>query len=78
LRYKETKRFCCQGDAGKNCVIIEQIRVSDSFLGNASPKADYITEDGEVVSRLDDENFLILIKGEVVHWSGSDRLQRNN
>lgn len=78
MRYKETKRFRCQGDAGKNCVIIEQIRVSDSFQGNATPKADYITEDGEVVSRLDNENFLILIKGEVVHWSDRDCRQRGN
>jgi hypothetical protein len=76
LRYKETKRFRCEGDAGKNCVIIEQIRESDSFQRNAIPKADYITEDGEVVSRLDNENFLILIKGEVVHWTDRDRSQR--
>jgi hypothetical protein len=77
LRYKETKRFRCEGNAGKNCVIIEQIRVLDSFQGNTVPKADYITEDGEVVSRLDNENFLILINGEVVHVSDRDPRRDN-
>jgi hypothetical protein len=77
LRYRETKRFRCQGDAGENYVIIEQIRVSDSFERHAVPKADYITEDGEVVSRLDNESFLILINGEIVHLSDRDR-RRNN
>ncbi len=65
--YEELKRFHCLGDTGKRCVIIEQIRVSTKLTHYAGPRIDYITEDGEIATRLDEENFLIPLRDDVVH-----------
>jgi len=63
--YKETNRFQCSSHAGRPCIVIEQMRIDQR--GNISPdptKIDYLTEDGDVVSRLDDGLFLVLISQE--------------
>ncbi|WP_028748111.1 hypothetical protein [Rhizobium mesoamericanum] len=61
--YKEERRFRCLNDGGKTYVVIQQIRIS----GAASPKTDYMTEDGEIVNRLDEDHFLLLLDGQVLH-----------
>jgi hypothetical protein len=62
-RYKNRRRFHCEGDAGRSYVIIEQIKVA---RGSSSPRTDYMTDDGEIADRLDDGRFLILINREIV------------
>ena len=61
--YEEKCRFQCESDAGKTYVVIEQIRVSTRI---AIQKTDYITDDGEIVMRLDDQHFLILLRDELL------------
>ncbi|MDE1993354.1 MAG: hypothetical protein KGI75_12695 [Rhizobiaceae bacterium] len=61
--YEEKRRFQCESDAGKTYVVIEQMRVSSRI---AIQKTDYITDDGEIVTRLDDGHFLILLRDEVL------------
>ncbi|EPE96184.1 hypothetical protein [Rhizobium grahamii] len=63
--YKETNRFQCSNHAGRPCIVIEQMRTD--LLGNTGldpTKIDYLTEDGDVVSRLDESLFLVLISQE--------------
>ncbi|WP_040677742.1 hypothetical protein [Rhizobium mesoamericanum] len=61
--YREERRYRCLNDGGKTYVVIQQIRIS----GAALPKTDYMTEDGEIVNRLDDDHFLLLLDGQVLH-----------
>jgi len=62
-RYKDKRRFRCEGEAGTSYVIVEQIKVA---RGLALPRTDYMTEDGEIANRLDDNHFLILLNKEIV------------
>jgi hypothetical protein len=63
--YKEERRFRCQDERGKTYVVIQQIRISGQ---NAPlPKTDYMTEEGEIVNRLDEDHFLLLLDGQVLH-----------
>ncbi len=64
-RYEETRRFQCASRAGKLCTVIEQIRTDQSRFGDfRMGRVDYLTDDGDVVTRLDEEHFLILISEE--------------
>jgi len=63
--YREERRFRCQDDGGKTYVVIQQIRISGQNA--ASPRTDYMTEDGEIVNRLDEEHFLLLLDGQILH-----------
>ena len=65
MQYEETRRYVCASDSGKQYIIIEQMRRSSR--SSEQPKRDYITEKGEIVSRLDEANFLLLLEGEIVH-----------
>ncbi|KQV19958.1 hypothetical protein ASC97_28800 [Rhizobium sp. Root1203] len=62
-RYKDKRRFRCEGEAGRSYVIVEQIKVA---RGLGLPRTDYMTEDGEIANRLDDDHFLILLNKEIV------------
>ncbi|MBW9113382.1 hypothetical protein JNB88_06940 [Rhizobium cauense] len=63
--YEETRRFQCAGRAGRLHTVIEQIRTDPTkFADLKAGKIDYLTENGDVVQRLDDEHFLILISEE--------------
>lgn len=73
-RYKNRRRFRCEGDAGRSYVIIEQIKVA---RGSSSPKTDYMTDDGEIANRLDDGRFLILIHDEIVRVQTRERKGQN-
>jgi hypothetical protein len=67
--FEETRRIQCQNDAGKRVVIIEQ-KKWPKFSSASKPREamfDYITEDGEVANKLDEENFLLLMTDEVFH-----------
>ncbi|MBY3361223.1 hypothetical protein HFN97_25975 [Rhizobium laguerreae] len=64
--YVETKRFQCSNAEGRNYTVIEQMR-APRF--SASPRVDYVTEDGEVAERLDDGSFLLLMSDEVIRVS---------
>ncbi|OOO31684.1 hypothetical protein EFR00_16205 [Rhizobium sophoriradicis] len=61
--YVETQRFHCSNAAGRNYTVIEQMR-APRF--SASPRVDYVTEDGEVAERLDEGSFLLLMSNEVI------------
>ncbi|MBB2720584.1 hypothetical protein EFR00_17500 [Rhizobium sophoriradicis] len=63
--YVETQRFHCSNGAGRNYTVIEQMRAPQS----ASPRVDYVTEDGDVAERLDDGTFLLLLSNEVIRVS---------
>jgi hypothetical protein len=67
--YEEIKRIDCQSSDGRRLTIIEQRKwaVSRSRENSPSPVYDYMTEDGEIASKLDDENFLLLMTAEVFH-----------
>ncbi|MBW9117721.1 hypothetical protein JNB88_29315 [Rhizobium cauense] len=63
--YQETRRFQCSGRSGRRHTVIEQVRTDRNRLGDLTAgRIDYLTEDGDVVHRLDDEHFLILISEE--------------
>lgn len=66
-QFEETRRIVCRNDAGKSIVLIEQ-RKWPRFAspgGDVAPILDYMTEDGEVASKLDDGQFLLLLSDEV-------------
>jgi len=63
--YHETRRFLCSGRSGRRHTVIEQIRTDRNRLSDlTADRIDYVTEDGDVVHRLDDEHFLVLISDE--------------
>ena len=66
--YIETQRFLCSSATGRRYTVIEQI-LSQRLPQNVStnPRTDYITEDGEIAERLDENTFLLLISHEVIH-----------
>jgi hypothetical protein len=65
--YTETQRFHCESNSGRRYTVIEQILTSRLALDvSASPRTDYVTEDGEIAERLDDATFLLLLSDEVV------------
>ncbi|TAV48471.1 hypothetical protein ELI02_29770 (plasmid) [Rhizobium leguminosarum] len=64
--YVETQRFHCSNAAGRNYTVIEQM-TTPRFT--ASPRVDYVTEDGDVAERLDDQSFLLLLSNEVIRVS---------
>jgi hypothetical protein len=67
--YQETQRITCTGRTGRHYVVIEQIRISRSLARDAAPasRIDYITEEGDVADKLDDDHFLLLMSKEVIH-----------
>ncbi|TCL71990.1 hypothetical protein [Rhizobium sp. BK251] len=66
--YEEVQRYHCQGRSGRNYVVIEQMKTSGAgYRLTTRPAKDYMTADGDVAERLDDENFLLLLSDEVVH-----------
>jgi hypothetical protein len=67
--FEETRRIGCQNASGRPLVIIEQRKWAvGKTTGNAkAPVYDYMTEDGEIASKLDDETFLLLMTDEVFH-----------
>ncbi|KRB60104.1 hypothetical protein ASE04_25655 [Rhizobium sp. Root708] len=71
--YKDKRRFYCESNAGKSYVIIEQMRIASRQTVEA--KTDYMTEQGEIVSRLDESHFLILLNNEVVTVQRGKRRQ---
>lgn len=65
--YLETQRFHCSNAAGRDYIVIEQAR-APRFEPN--PRVvDYVTEDGDVAERLDDQSFLLLISNEIIRVS---------
>jgi len=63
--YEETRRFQCSGRSGKVHIVIEQMRTDRVRFGDPSAnRVDYLTAEGDVVQRLDDHHFLILISEE--------------
>jgi len=67
--YEDIRRINCENAAGRSLVIIEQ-RKWPSFAPEGKPRApifDYMTEDGQIASKLDDENFLLLLTDELFH-----------
>lgn len=66
--YEDIRRINCENDAGRSVVIIEQRKWASFAQGKSrTPVFDYITEDGEIANKLDDENFLLLMTAEVFH-----------
>jgi hypothetical protein len=67
LDYEEIDRINCRASDGRRVVIIEQRKWSRQRSGehHALPVHDYMTESGEVASKLDDQNFLVLLTNEV-------------
>jgi hypothetical protein len=67
--FEETRRIACENDAGRRIVIIEQLKWPRFAFSDrpGGPVFDYMTEDGQIANRLDDENFLLLLTDEVFH-----------
>jgi hypothetical protein len=67
--FENTARINCADTSGRRLVIIEQ-RKFPSSPPNGKPQApiiDYMTEDGQVANKIDDDNFLLLLTDEVFH-----------
>ncbi|MGO4438771.1 hypothetical protein [Rhizobium sp. RAF56] len=67
--YEETRRIDCENAVGRRLVVIEQRKWLSIAPGAQVrvPVFDYMTEDGQIANRLDDENFLLLMTDEVFH-----------
>lgn len=65
--YVETGRILCQNNSGKTYVVIEQIKTTRFRNADAAQRLDYMTDDGEIVNKLDDNTFLLLLSDEVIH-----------
>lgn len=65
--FEETRRIDCQNSAGRRVIIIEQRKWAAHEADVREPVYDYMTEDGQIASKLDDENFLLLLTDEVFH-----------
>lgn len=67
--FENTARINCADASGRRLVILEQRKFqSPSASGKAlAPIIDYMTEDGQVANKLDDQNFLLLLTDEVFH-----------
>lgn len=53
----ETRHFTCKDRAGRIRAVAEQIWVAR----DRDDKTDYVTEDGDLVSWIDDNHFLVLL-----------------
>jgi hypothetical protein len=65
--YQETQRFSCTSKSGRQYVVIEQIRIPRFRDASPPSRIDYITEEGDIADRLDDDHFLLLMTKEVIH-----------
>lgn len=66
-RFEETRRIICHNEAGRSVVIVEHQKwpVSPSASHSSSPVFDYLTEDGEVVSKVGENEYLLLLSDEM-------------
>jgi len=66
--FEETRRIDCTNSLGRHIVIIEQKKWPRYSLPNKpfEPVYDYMTEDGQVASKLGEE-FLLLLTDEIYH-----------
>lgn len=66
-RFEETRRILCHNNSGRSVVVIEHQKwpVVASPERPAAPVFDYMTEDGEVVSKVGDNQFLLLLSDEM-------------
>ena len=68
--FKNKRRIKCVDSNGGVHVVLEQILAAS----NEPPVTDYLTERGDVVSRLDDRTFLLLVDRQTVFVSKSRSL----
>jgi hypothetical protein len=67
-RYEETRRFVCQNSSGRSIVMIEQQKSpAYSLVKSDKPIYDYMTEDGEIAAKLENDQYLLLLSDEVFH-----------
>ena len=68
-RFIETRRIPCRDDAGRRTVIIEQKKLPLFLLGDnsAEPFFDYITDDGQIATKLEGGSYFLLLANEVLH-----------
>ena len=63
--FKNKSRIKCIDSNGGARVILEQILENSKD----TPVADYLTEGGDVVTRLDDKSFLLLVERQTLYVS---------
>jgi hypothetical protein len=66
-RFEETRRILCHNNTGRSVVIIEHQKNPTVGLGGkpSAPVFDYMTDDGDVATRVGDDRFLLLLSDEM-------------
>ena len=77
--FEETRRILCHDGKGRTIVVIEQRKLPRASRPDqsAEPIFDYMTDDGQVANKLDDDSFLMLLTDEVFRSSPEPQTAAN-